>query len=161
MDVPFFGGCACGAVRYECSAAPRSMVNCHCRDCQRAGGGSSSPTVVVPAAAFTLLKGEPKIYSVTADSGHTARRAFCADCGSPLFALTSAREDFMGIRAGSLDDPSWFRPQAEMWRARSPGIIWILTCRTSPVVGRRRHGSAATCGPRRAATAYAPTHCRR
>ena len=114
MDVPFFGGCACGAVRYECSAAPVAMVNCHCRDCQRAGGTGFSPTVVVPADSFRLLRGEPKRYSITADSGHTAHRAFCGECGAPLFASSSARRDFLGIRAGSLDDPSWFKPQAEV-----------------------------------------------
>jgi hypothetical protein len=117
MDVPFFGGCACGAVRYECSAAPVAMVNCHCRDCQRAGGTGFSPTVVVPADSFRLLRGEPKRYSITADSGHTAHRAFCGACGAPLFASSSARRDFLGIRAGSLDDPSWFKPQAEVWTA--------------------------------------------
>jgi hypothetical protein len=117
MDVPFFGGCACGAVRFECAAVPLAMVNCHCRDCQRAGGAGCSPTVVVPATAFKLLKGEPAVYAVTADSGHTARRAFCAQCGAPLFASTSARRDFVAVRAGCLDDPSWFRPQAELWTA--------------------------------------------
>jgi hypothetical protein len=117
MKVPFSGGCACGAVRYECSAAPRSMVNCHCRDCQRAGGAGFSPTVVVPAAAFRLLRGEPKRHSTAAESGHTAFRAFCGECGAPLFASSSARRDFIGIRAGSLDDPSWFQPEAEVWAA--------------------------------------------
>jgi hypothetical protein len=117
MDVPFFGGCACGAVRYECSAAPVAMVNCHCRDCQRAGGAGFSPTVVVPAAAFRLLGAEPKRHSTTAESGHTAHRAFCGECGSPLFASSPARSDFIGIRAGSLDDPSWFEPQVEVWTA--------------------------------------------
>ena len=117
MDVPFFGGCACGAVRYACSAPPLAMVNCHCRDCQRAGGAGSSPTVVVATATFTLLTGEPRVYAVTAASGHVARRAFCAECGAPLFAATSGRGDALGIRAGSLDDPSWFRPQAEVWAA--------------------------------------------
>jgi len=117
MEVPFFGGCACGAVRYECSAAPVAMVNCHCRDCQRAGGAGFSPTVVVPAEAFRLLRGEPQRYSVTADSGHTAHRAFCGACGAPLFASSSARRGFIGVRAGSLDDPSGFTPQVEVWTA--------------------------------------------
>jgi hypothetical protein len=93
------------------------MVNCHCRDCQRAGGAGFSPTVVVPAGSFRLLRGEPKSYSLAADSGHTAHRAFCADCGVPLYAFSSARRDFIGVRAGSLDDPSWFKPQAEVWTA--------------------------------------------
>jgi hypothetical protein len=34
MPAPFSGGCACGAIRYECSAEPIVMGNCHCRDCQ-------------------------------------------------------------------------------------------------------------------------------
>lgn len=117
MDVPFCGGCACGAVRYECTAAPLAMVNCHCRACQHAGGSGYSPSVVMPASSFKLRKGEPKFYAVKADSGHIARRAFCPECGAPLFASTSARSDFVAIRAGSLDDPSWFRPQAEIWIA--------------------------------------------
>lgn len=111
----FSGRCACGAVRYECSAAPVSMVNCHCRACQRAGGAGHSPTVVVSRAAFRVSRGEPKVFESAADSGGTARRAFCADCGSPLFASSSARPDLVGIRAGSLDDPSWFRPTADVW----------------------------------------------
>jgi Uncharacterized conserved protein len=73
--------------------------------------------VVVPAAAFTVIRGAPTFHSVVADSGHSARRAFCPACGSPLFASTSARADVVAIRAGSLDDPSWFRPQAEVWVA--------------------------------------------
>ena len=36
MDIPFGGGCACGAIRYECAGAPRYMGNCHCTDCQQA-----------------------------------------------------------------------------------------------------------------------------
>ncbi len=105
------------AVRYECGAAPLAMVNCHCRACQRAGGSGFSPGVVVPAVSFKLLKGVPKFYVVKADSGHIAKRAFCGECGAPLFASTSARRDCIAIRAGSLDDPTWFQPQAEIWVA--------------------------------------------
>jgi len=91
------------------------MTNCHCRDCQRAGGSAYSPTVVMHAANFRLVLGEPRYHEITADSGNTARRGFCAQCGSPLFASTSARPDVIGIRAASLDDPSWFRAQREYW----------------------------------------------
>jgi hypothetical protein len=113
----FAGGCACGAVRYECTGAPIAMVNCHCRDCQRAGGTGYSPTVVVTRASFRLSAEPPKYYEVISDTGNTATRAFCGHCGSPLFAFSSARMEFIGIRAGSLDDPSWFRPTAEVWVA--------------------------------------------
>jgi hypothetical protein len=113
----FAGGCACGAVRYECTGAPTAMVNCHCRDCQRAGGAGYSPTVVVARAGFRLAGEQPRYHESISASGNTASRAFCGRCGSPLFASSSARADFVGIRAGSLDDASWFRPTVDVWTA--------------------------------------------
>ncbi len=119
MPIPtaFSGGCACGAICYESSEAPVAMVNCHCRDCQRAGGSAYAPTVVVRATALRLTSGEPTYHTVTAESGSTVRRAFCGACGAPLLAMTSRRPAFIGLRAGSLDDPSWFRPTADVWSA--------------------------------------------
>jgi hypothetical protein len=40
MSTTVTGGCACGAVRYEYSADPVFMGNCHCRDCQRTTGSA-------------------------------------------------------------------------------------------------------------------------
>ena len=119
MPVPaaFTGGCACGAVRYESSEAAVAMVNCHCRDCQRAGGSAYSPTVVIRSTALRFTAGEPRYYGVAADSGSAVRRAFCGACGAPILATTSMRPDVVAIRAGSLDDPSWFRPTADVWTA--------------------------------------------
>ena len=117
LSVPteFSGGCACGAVQYYCSAAPIRMVNCHCRDCQRAGGAGYSPTVIVSRNGFRIIKGDPAYYEKTADSGNIAKRAFCTICGSPLFASSSARSEYVGIRAASLNDPSWFKPTVDVW----------------------------------------------
>ena len=87
MQAPseFSGGCACGAIRYTCSASPLAMVTCHCRDCQMARGGGYSPAVIVSATAFQITRGEPRTYESVAESGNTARRAFCPACGSPLY----------------------------------------------------------------------------
>src|SRR4029077_6281528 len=43
------GGCACGAIHYECSADPVRMLNCHCRDCQQASGSAYAAIVIVKA----------------------------------------------------------------------------------------------------------------
>jgi len=49
-----------------------------------------------------------------------ARRGFCGTCGSPLFAASTAADAVaMSIKAASLDDPSWFRAQADMWTKTS------------------------------------------
>jgi hypothetical protein len=117
MPTSFSGGCACGAIRYECSTDSPLMGNCHCRDCQRASGGAFTAVVVVPAASLKLLQGEPKYHVVKADSGNWASRGFCPDCGSPLFAKSEATSGFIAIKAGSLDDPSWFKPMVDIWTA--------------------------------------------
>ena len=62
MPTPFSGGCACGAIRYECSAEPLLPLNCHCRDCQRASGSAYAAVLAVPVAAFTLTKGDLKYH---------------------------------------------------------------------------------------------------
>ena len=48
------GGCACGAVRYEYSADPVFMGNCHCRDCQRTTGGAYVAGIGVPESTLKI-----------------------------------------------------------------------------------------------------------
>ena len=117
MPTPFSGGCACGAVRYTCSREPVIMLNCHCRDCQRASGGPFSSLLAVPKETLQVTTGEAKYHTVTADSGNTISRGFCATCGSPLFISLGGRPDIVSIRAASLDDPSWFRPTMDIFTA--------------------------------------------
>ena len=116
MPKSFTGGCACGAVRYESSMEPLMAGTCHCRDCQRASGGFGAPMLFVPKAALKVT-GEVKYHEVTADSGSAVRRGFCPSCGSPLFGKPDVMPDAVGIRAGSLDDPSWFQPSMDVFTA--------------------------------------------
>jgi hypothetical protein len=115
--IPFTGGCACGAIRYECLALPLRMLNCHCRDCQLAGGSGFSPTLIMARDTVKLTKGQSAHFEKVADSGKIAKREFCSACGTPLFASTSAAVEYLALRASSLDDPSWFRPEANFWVA--------------------------------------------
>ena len=111
MTAPFTGGCACGAVRCECTKEPLGSINCHCRDCQRASGTAYVSVLRVPAASFRVIKDEARFYLLKADSGNTVSRGFCAKCGSPLFSRLSGMPEVVGVRAGSLADPSWHRPR--------------------------------------------------
>jgi hypothetical protein len=110
------GGCLCGAVRYECSAEPFFSGNCHCRDCQRSSGGAYVPALAVPASAVKI-SGEVKYYDSRADSGNTLSRGFCPTCGARLFGRPSAMPQFMLITAGSLDDPSLYKPAMDIFTA--------------------------------------------
>jgi hypothetical protein len=116
MTTRFTGGCICGGVRYECAADPIAMGNCHCRDCQRASGSAYAPALLVPASAVTIT-GEVKYYDVTGDSGGIVSRGFCPTCGTRLFGKPAAGAGIISIMVGSLDDPSWYRPQADIYTA--------------------------------------------
>jgi hypothetical protein len=115
MLIPFSGGCACGAIRYECAAEPLYMANCHCRDCQRATGNAYCAVVGVSASAFRLTIGTPAVYEKLADSGNTMRRMFCSQCGSLVFLTRSARPDLVVLAAANIDDPSWVRPARDIY----------------------------------------------
>ena len=124
MPVPFSGGCACGAIRYSCASKPRYMGNCHCRDCQQATGGAFFAAVVVKASDFSILSGEPSWFEKPADRGHIMRRAFCSDCGSPLFIINEENTNARALYAGSLDDPSWYEPSRNIYVASAqPGDL--------------------------------------
>jgi hypothetical protein len=108
MVAPFEGGCRCGAIRYTVSAEPIAVMDCHCRDCQYASGGSHATAVVVPAPAFRLTQGTPRRFTSQGDSGRDVTRCFCETCGSPLFSEPPGSA-IMVVKAGSLDDPSWLK----------------------------------------------------
>lgn len=117
VSVPFTGGCACGAIRYECSAAPLLSWKCHCRTCQQATGSAFNMNALVPATALKFTKGEPKYYAVKGGSGNDLHRGFCPACGSPVGAKSDAFPDIRGVYAGSMDDPSGLEPVADIWTA--------------------------------------------
>jgi hypothetical protein len=108
------GGCACGAIRYETQADPIVMVNCHCRDCQRAVGTAYAAVMVVPAASVTL-RGEPRYYRTVGAAGNWVERGFCPNCGSPVTVKLERFPDALGLQAASLDDPTQYKPAMDLF----------------------------------------------
>jgi hypothetical protein len=100
--IPFSGGCACGAIRYECSAEPIMMFKCHCRDCQQVTGGGFVAGLLVPASAFRLTKGQLCYHFTPSAAGGKHKRGFCAECGSRITGGQSDERptEFVGVTAG-------------------------------------------------------------
>lgn len=109
----FSGGCVCGAVRYECSGGPIAMFKCHCRDCQYVSGGAYSAVVYIPLERFKITKGALHHYSTPSEAMGQNKRGFCPDCGSRISG--GETELGIGVLAASLDDPSLFRPQMDIF----------------------------------------------
>jgi hypothetical protein len=108
------GGCACGAIRYETDADPVVMVNCHCRGCQKATGSGYAAIMVVPKASVRMT-GDPRFHRSVGVGGKAVERGFCATCGSQVTAKLERLPDVLGLQAGSLDDPTRFKPAIDLF----------------------------------------------
>ena len=109
------GGCLCGAIRYRVSAPITKLIVCHCTDCQKASGTGASVNGFVPSENFEILKGEPKIFSKVVDSGNTLHRAYCADCGSPIYSRRDNTPQTTGLKVGTLDEPLGMEVAMNIW----------------------------------------------
>ena len=107
------------------------MLKCHCRDCQQLTGGGFAPAVLVPAEAFRLTCGHVHYHFTPSLAHGKHKRGFCPECGSRITGAEFEGEEsqFVGILAGTLDDPSWFQPQmdifvsdAQPWDHMDPAI---------------------------------------
>ena len=113
------GGCRCGAVRYAIKAEPLFARHCWCRDCQYVGAGSGTVNVFFPSEALKV-DGVLSDYASRADSGNIVHRQFCSACGTPVFTQSEARRQWIGVRAGTLDDPEIGKPGVTVWAASAP-----------------------------------------
>lgn len=74
------GSCLCGAVRYETTGEPFSVVHCHCRSCRKHNGAPVVTLAGFKAGQVAFSGEERKIYQSSPGVG----RAFCGTCGTPL-----------------------------------------------------------------------------
>lgn len=108
------GGCLCGAVRHSVETDSQIHYYCHCSDCRRYDGAAYHAAIVVSAAALKVT-GETKVWVRTADSGRAVARHSCAICSTHLFGSPWPDPIRYSLKAGSLDDPTLFKPTYEIW----------------------------------------------
>lgn len=112
------GRCLCGAVSFKLATEPLLTRICWCRDCQHLAANGTVNMLV--AADGLTVSGTLSEHAKAADSGNEIIRQFCPNCGTHLFAKSSARPAFRVIRAGNLDDPSSIKPSLNIWAASAP-----------------------------------------
>lgn len=127
-ELPITGGCACGRIRFTCTQLPLLMFQCHCKDCQRAVGGLFAPNVWF-ASNHIQFETEPESYVVKSEAGNTVHHEFCNQCGSPVGMRVEERAVARGIRASTLADSAWLKPDANIfmknsypWEALDPDL---------------------------------------
>jgi hypothetical protein len=122
MSKAYTGGCACGAIRYEISAEPLEMNDCQCRDCQHMSGTGHGSYLTFAGRSRVKLEGKANHWDIVADNGNVKTRAFCPNCGSPVYMTFAAAPDFFTVHAGSLDDPGRYDPKKVIYTVRA--LAW-------------------------------------
>lgn len=109
------GGCLCGNIRYEIRQDIQNIITCHCTHCQKASGSGMSHNTPVPKSMLHLVSGQPKVFADTAASGNTLFRAFCPDCGSPIYSQRELVPDMLIVKVGSLDNSNAMKVVMNVW----------------------------------------------
>ncbi|HEY4406676.1 MAG TPA: GFA family protein [Xanthobacteraceae bacterium] len=115
----YTGGCLCGAVRYEAEGEPTLSGHCYCADCRKASGSGFIPFMGFRSSAVRF-RGETRQFSSKAANGGNAVRNSCPVCGGLVFGGEVGKDDSHTIYAGSLDDPSSFRPSIAIFTRNRP-----------------------------------------
>lgn len=144
LEVPFEGGCQCGALRYRCSALPFVSYTCHCVACQRLTSSAFATCIQVPTEALTVLQGSASSRERTAESGNLLTTSFCSSCGSALYSANSARPGLRSIYVGTLDRAADVEVDAHIWtKRRLPWVVVPSDHRVFPGAGDWRPDYAA------------------
>jgi len=109
------GACHCGNVAFEAEVDPGTVRVCHCTDCQTMSGSLFRANIPAIADTFRLLRGNPKMYVKTADSGTKRAQAFCPDCGTGLYATQPVNPTTYTLRVGTIAQRAQFRPTRQIW----------------------------------------------
>jgi len=119
----YIGGCLCGAVRYEARGEPNLSGHCYCADCRKASGSGFIPFMGFSADTVTFT-GETLQYRSKSVRGSDAVRNSCSKCGGLVFGGEVGKDVSHTIYAGSLDDPSRFRPTIAIFALGRPN--WAI-----------------------------------
>jgi len=117
------GGCHCGRITFDADIDPEKVGVCHCTDCQTLSGSAFVAYVQVPKEAFRL-RGEPKLYVKTAESGNRRAQAFCPECGTRLYASAEKHPQVFNLRLGTVRQRAALTPRAQVW-CRS-ALPWVM-----------------------------------
>jgi hypothetical protein len=95
------GSCLCGKIQYQYSGDLNEISMCHCEQCRKAQGSAFVAVAPIQSSLFFILTGQEYIKEYRSSPGKV--RAFCQECGSPLYSARDDQPDVKRLRLGTLD----------------------------------------------------------
>ncbi|MDO8606715.1 MAG: GFA family protein [Phaeospirillum sp.] len=95
------GSCLCGGIRYEYDGEIDEISICHCSQCRKAQGSAFVAVSPIASARFRLVSGAELLKEFRATPGKA--RAFCVNCGSPIYSAKDDLPEVKRLRLGTVD----------------------------------------------------------
>jgi len=97
------GSCLCGGIHYDIDGELSDFGYCHCTSCRKASGSAHGANIGVMRRDVHIHDAQGYLKEYESSPGKV--RAFCGNCGSPMYAYLRTSSDTIRIRLGSLDTP--------------------------------------------------------
>lgn len=106
--------CSCGGLQVTALGAPRIVIACHCKECQRRTG-----SVLGVGAYFRKDQisptGESKRYTRDGQEGRKLSIHFCPQCGTSVYWEAEMLAGYFGVAVGTFADPQFPAPMRSVW----------------------------------------------
>ena len=91
----------CGLVKYEYSGKLGPVTMCHCTQCRKSSGTAFASNSSIDKKSFKIVSGNGLIKEFESSPGKF--RAFCTECGSPVYSRRDSLPDKLRMRLGTAD----------------------------------------------------------
>ncbi|MFT7111102.1 MAG: hypothetical protein ACI843_002780 [Psychrobacter glaciei] len=96
------GKCLCGKVCYEYDGTINEIAMCHCSQCRQAQGGAFAANSPIDSRKLTFTGQD---YIKEFETNDSKVRAFCKNCGSPLYSARKDNPNIKRLRLGTVETP--------------------------------------------------------
>lgn len=107
------GTCLCGTFEYTVEGSFGDVRYCHCGECRRGNGTAFSANARIHWSQWSLRGPREQITEYEHKPG--LFKAFCAGCGSPLYARSDRDPDDIRVRLGGFEGTLDARITGHVW----------------------------------------------
>lgn len=119
MKQKYTGKCLCGAVSYIAKAAPVVVAQCHCEECRRLSGTGHTVGAMF-ISDLVALSGKLSEFRYDSGKGSQVTKAFCSNCGSPIYGKNTRMPDHLTLSLGTMDDASGLAVEVVIFERDKP-----------------------------------------
>ncbi|WP_371171341.1 GFA family protein [Aliiroseovarius sp. 2305UL8-7] len=88
---------------YTAVGQPVVVAQCHCEECRRLSGTGHTVGAMFASDAVTV-RGNLSEFSYSSDKGSAVTKAFCANCGSPIYGKNTRIPNHLTLSLGTMDN---------------------------------------------------------